>query len=95
VGVLQILNDRDRGLFDEKRLAESFFHGMLLSGAPMVKLIRLWVWLAIHEKMIEPTILKTDPENVVEKLPFVNALLIFYLSSDFSSKMENCGFVPN
>jgi hypothetical protein len=94
VGVLQILQDRDQGLFDEKRLAERFFQGMLLSGTPMVKLLRLWVWLAIHEQMIEPTILKTDPENVVDKLPFINALLIFYLSSDFAEKMEACGFVP-
>ncbi|MBN8554630.1 MAG: hypothetical protein J0L93_04220 [Deltaproteobacteria bacterium] len=95
VGVLQVLHDRERGLFDEKRLAERFFQGMLLSGSPMAKLLRFWVWLAIHEEMITPTILKSDPENVVDQLPFVKALLIFFLSTDFENKMEDCGFVPN
>ncbi len=91
VGVLQLLHDREQGLFDSKRLMERFFQGMLLSGAPISKLIRLWVWLAIYEGMIEPQILKTDPETLIKHLPFINSLIIFYLSPDFAHKTGGQG----
>jgi hypothetical protein len=90
VGSFQLFDDFDKGLFDEKHLMERFFQGMLLSGAPIAKLIRLWVWLAIHEGLIEPTLLQTDPETLIERLPFINSLLIFYLGQDFDQKMHEC-----
>jgi hypothetical protein len=62
---------------------------MLLSGAPLSKLIRLWVWLCIQEKLIEPRALKTSPENLVSQLPLLNSLLIFYLGPDFESKVKD------
>ncbi|MDB5039239.1 MAG: hypothetical protein JWQ35_2767 [Bacteriovoracaceae bacterium] len=90
VGLLQIFDDYDKGLFDERHLMERFFQGMLLSGTPIAKLIRLWVWLAMSEGLIEPTLLQSDPETLIEKLPLINSLLIFYLGSDFSEKMDAC-----
>lgn len=90
VGALQAFDDWDRGLYDERRLVERFFQGMLLSGAPLPKLLRLWIWLAIQEKLVAPTILRVHPDELISKLPFLNALVIFYLSPDFAQKMEEC-----
>ncbi len=90
VGVFQLLHDRERGLFDEKFLLERFFQGMLLSGAPVGNLIRLWVWLAIHEKILEPQVLQLEPEALLQRVPLLNQLLIFYLSVDFQRKVEEC-----
>ncbi len=94
VGVFQILDDRDKGLFEERALMERFFQGMLLSGASLGKLIRLWVWLSISEGLIEPQVLQTSPEKLVQKLPLINNLLIFYFSSDFAEKLEECALIP-
>jgi hypothetical protein len=90
VGCFQVFDDYQKGLFDEKHLMERFFQGMLLSGTPIAKLIRLWVWLAINEGLIEPTLLRAEPEILIEKLPFINSLIIFYLGPDFSQKMNEC-----
>jgi hypothetical protein len=95
VGFLQVMNDREKGLYEEMRLVERFFQGMLLSGSPIAKIIRLWVWLAISESLIEPTLLSKDPETLIHNLPFVNSLLIFYLSSDFEEKTKECGLLPS
>jgi hypothetical protein len=89
-GALQLWDDRDKGLFDEKRLLERFFQGMLLSGSPLQKIIRLWVWLAISEGLIEPQVLKARPEQLIENLPFLNSLLVFYLSQNFAEKVQSC-----
>jgi hypothetical protein len=88
VGTFQVFDDYQKGLYDEKHLMERFFQGMLLAGTPIAKLIRLWVWLAMSEGIIEPTLLRSEPEELIEKLPFINSLLIFYLSQDFSQKMD-------
>ena len=94
-GFLQVVEDREKGLFEDMRLVERFFQGMLLSGAPIEKIIRLWVWLAISENLIEPVLLKTDPETVINELPFMNSLLIFYLSAEFEGKMAELGIVAS
>ena len=93
-GALQLWEDRDRGLFDEKRLLERFFQGMLLSGASLQKNLRLWVWLAMSEGLLEEQVLRANPEQLIEKLPFLNALVIFYLSRDFSDKLQKNCLVP-
>ena len=93
-GFLQVLEDREKGLFEPKRLMERFFHGMLLSGVPLSHLIKLWVRLALQEGLVEQGVLKGAPEEIMQRLPFINALLIFYLSPDFSQKMEDCAFIP-
>lgn len=90
VGLLQVLDDREKGLFEEKRLVERFFQGMFLSGAPIAKLVRLWVWMAIHEGLIKPQMIKSEPEELIAALPFVNSLIIFYLGSDFEEKIKSC-----
>ncbi len=95
VGFAQVLADRERGLFDDRRLMERFFQGMLLSGAPIQKLIRLWVWLAMNESLIDPTFLKSQPQKLITELPFLNQLLIFYLSSDMQQKMSQTGLIPS
>jgi len=94
VGLLQIVNDRDTGLFEERRLMERFFQAMILSGAPVSKIIRLIVWLGIHEGLVSPQVLQSDPQALIERLPFLNSLLIFYLSRDFEEKMKFCAIIP-
>lgn len=95
VGFLQMLQDRDRGLFEEKRLIERFFQGMLLSGTSVQKMLRLWVWIAMHEGLVEAQVLRSDPQALVQSLPFVNSLLIFFLSPAFAEKSLESFFVPS
>jgi hypothetical protein len=86
VGFLQMLFDRDRGLFDESALIERFFQGMLLSGSPLSCIVRLIVWLAIAESLIPPQVNQFRPQELVTKLPLLNQVLIFYLGEDFERK---------
>ena len=95
VGFLQMLEDRDQGLFEEKRLIERFFQGMLLSGASVQKMLRLWVWIAMHEGLVEAQILRSDPQELIQRLPFLNSLLIFFLSPAFEEKSLESAFVPS
>lgn len=94
VGILQVLQDFNQGLYEPRRLMERFFHGGFLAGVPVAKLIRLWVWLAVYEDLAGPQILKSDPEKLIETLPFMNSLMIFYLSEDFELKAAACGLLP-
>jgi len=94
IGLFQIHQDRGRGLYDERKLMERFFMGMLISGAPIAKLIRLWVWLSIHENLIDPQVLKLRPQVLVSKLPFLGALLIFYLGRSYDDHRQRCGLIP-
>lgn len=94
VGTLQVLQDFERGLYEPRRLIERFFQGMFLAGTPIASVIRFWVWIAIYENLTDPQILKSNPEKLVATLPFINSLLIFYLSDDFESKAKSCGLVP-
>lgn len=93
VGFFQMIEDRKRGLFEEKALIERFFQGTLLSGIEIARLIKLFVWFAMAEKMISPEKLKEKPEELVRSLPFLNSLLIFYLSEDFARKQAEAGVV--
>jgi len=86
-GFFQILQDRDRGLYDEAALMERFFQGCLLSGAPLQKIIRFCVWLAVSEGLVEARLLKQKPEVFMKELPFLNSLIIFYLGNDFSRRI--------
>ncbi len=91
LGFLQVLFDFQRGLFDERALMQRFFQGMFLSGSAVSKIIRLCVWLCISEGLIEPVLLKIDPESLVSKLPLINTLIVFYLSEIYEHKAkENC-----
>lgn len=94
VGLLQVFYDYERGLFDEKSLVQRFFQGGLLAGTPVAKNIRLWVWLSMHERLIEPQVLRASPEQIVERLPLVNSLLVFYLSHSFAVKASEAGLIP-
>lgn len=94
VGLFQLQQDRSRGLYEDRKLIERFFMGMLVSGAPIAKLIRLWVWLAIHESLIDPQVLKLRPQVLVNKLPFLAALLVFFLGRSFDDHRQRCGIIP-
>jgi hypothetical protein len=94
VGAFQVFYDFDSGLYEPRRLMERFFQASFLAGTPIAKVIRLCVWLAVSENMITPQILKSNPEKIVETLPFMNSLLIFYLSPDFDIKTRSCGLLP-
>ncbi len=94
VGLFQLQQDRSRGLYEDRKLIERFFMGMLVSGAPIAKLIRLWVWLAIHESLIDAQVLKLRPQALVSKLPFLGALLVFFLGRSFDDHRQRCGIVP-
>jgi hypothetical protein len=91
VGFLQVLVDRDKGLFDGATLMERFFQGMLLSGIPIEKIVRLCTWFAIHESLVPSRILDLEPQELVSQLPFLNQILIFYLSDDFERKRQEDG----
>jgi len=65
---------------------------MLLSAAPIAKVIRVCVWLAIHEGLIEPRVLQSRPEELIQELAFLNSLIIFYLGDDFLQKLKEAGF---
>lgn len=88
VGALQTKRDWDAGLFEKSRLAERFFQGMLLAGINLGRLIRLWVWMALTVKMTEPKLIHTDPDELMHHLPFMNQLLIFYLSRDYEERVK-------
>lgn len=91
VGFFQMLCDREKGLYEESALMERFFQGTLLSGSPISSIIRFLVWLAMAEKLIEPQVNQYKPQELIQKIPLLNHLLIFYLGDDFQRKMQDCG----
>jgi hypothetical protein len=95
VGAFQAMDDRDKGLFDTKRLIERFFQALLISGAPIAKVIRLCVWIGIHYRMTEPKLAQQSPEDLLTRLPFLGAVVGFYLSRDFSEKSDRCALNLN
>ncbi|TVQ80865.1 MAG: hypothetical protein EA369_01370 [Bradymonadales bacterium] len=90
-GYLQILADRERGLYSEPALMERFFQGCLLAGSPIEKVIKLCTWLAIHEGIVGKNILRAEPQELVSSIGFLNQLLIFYLGEDFERKQSEDG----
>lgn len=93
VGFLQVVEDRRRGLYEDRRLIERFFQGTLLASTPIAKIIRLAVWLAIWEKMAKPEVLKSKPEELTQKIEFIRDLLSFYLGPEFLRKQKEMGII--
>lgn len=87
LGYLQVRFDRSRGLYSIPALIERFFQGMLLSGIPIGKQMKLFHWLALAFNLVKPSFLKDRPADQAFQLPVLSFWLSFFLSEDFERKM--------
>ncbi len=81
----QLVHDRERGLYRSDLLVERFFQGMLLADFGVLRVIQFLVKLAIEEGLAQNGLVDSDPEQLLRNLPFLNHILVFYLSRDFAA----------
>lgn len=90
-GYVQAFSDWQKGLYEPRSLIERFFQALLLSGSPIAKVARVATWLALFEKKMNKEDLQLSGEALLGKLPFLNQLLILYLSEEFQRKALDLG----